>query len=181
MSIIDKVIAAVMPPESDEDLREARVKANAAAMPGDWLDQILTHHLEIERAFGQVKAALDTSSRIAALKRLATVLAGHANAEESVIYPMLADGGDKAHAAMGYDEQAMVKIQMAMLEKLDPMGQDFVDKLAHIQGAVGHHMYAEESSWLLTLKGKAPLIDQARMTKRYSEEYARYVGSDTLS
>lgn len=178
MSIVDKVIAAVTPPESDEQRLEARNQANAAATQRDWLSQILDHHLDIEDAFGDVRDANDGSTRTAKLKLLGVLLTGHANAEESVIYPALADGGEKAHAVMGYDEQAMVKIQMALLEKLDPMGKDFLDKLEHIQGAVAHHMYAEEGNWFLDLKEKAPAAAQALLTRRYAEEYNRYVGSD---
>lgn len=35
---------------------------------------------------------------------------------------------------------SFIKIQMAMLEKLDPMSQDFVDMLQHIEGAMAHQM-----------------------------------------
>jgi hypothetical protein len=181
MSVVDKVIAAVTPPESAEDRREARSKAAAAAAPGDWLAQILDHHRAIEAAFAAVKHATDAASRTAALKHLGVVLTGHANAEEAVIYPALADGGEKSHAGAGYEEQAMVKIQMALLEKLDPMSQDFLDKLEHIEGAVAHHVYAEEGNWYLDLKAKAPPQDQALLTKRYAEEYERYVGADALA
>ncbi len=178
MSVIDKVVAAVTPPETEEQRREARQKANAAAQPGDWLSQILEHHLQIEAAFAAVKAGAGAAERKAALKRLAVVLTGHAIAEESVIYPALADGGEKTHASMGYEEQSMVKIQMALLEKLDPMGQDFMDKLEHIEGAVAHHVYAEEGNWFLDIKEKLPILDQSRLTERYAEEYRRYVGQD---
>lgn len=181
MSVIDKVIAAVTPPESEEARAEARTKANAAATPGDWLSQILAHHLDIEDAFAAVKAAADPSSRTAALKELGVLLTGHAIAEESVIYPALADAGEKGHAGIGYDEQAMVKVQMALLEKLAPMSQDFIDKLEHIEGAVKHHVYAEEGNWFLDLKEKAPPADQAKLTARYAEEYDRYVGADALA
>jgi len=178
MSIVDKVIAAVTPPESEEQRLEARNKAHAAAEPGDWLSQILDHHLNIEDAFEDVKDAGDAASRRMALKRLGIVLTGHAIAEESIIYPALADGGEKTHAGVGYDEQAMVKIQMALLEKLEPMSADFIDKLEHIEGAVAHHVYAEEGNWYLDLKKKLPASDQALLTQRYAEEYERYVGAD---
>lgn len=178
VSFIDKIIATVAPPESDEQRAEARAKANAAAAPGDWLAQVLEHHLAIERAFTAVKSGSDAGARRAALKQLGLVLTGHANAEESVIYPALADGGEKAHAGAGYEEQAMVKIQMAILEKLEPMSQDFIDKLEHIEGAVAHHMYAEEGNWFIDLKEKLPASDQAMLTRRYGEEFARYVGAD---
>ena len=91
MSIIDRMIAAVTPPESDEARLEARTKATRAALPGDWLDQILQHHMDIEDAFGDVRAAPDATRRTAQLKQLALVLTGHAIAEEAVIYPALAD------------------------------------------------------------------------------------------
>jgi hypothetical protein len=181
MSIADKVIAAVTRPESDEARTEARTKANAAASPGDWLSQILQHHLAIEGAFAAVKAADARHSRTDTLKRLGVVLTGHSNAEESVIYPALAEDGEKAHTAAGYQEQAMVKVQMALLEKLDPMSQDFIDKLEHIEGAVAHHVYAEEGNWYLDLKEKASAADQALLTKRYAEEFERYVGTDALT
>lgn len=41
MSVIDKIVAAVTPPESEEARADARLKANAAARPGDWLSQVL--------------------------------------------------------------------------------------------------------------------------------------------
>ena len=75
----------------------------------------------------------------------------------------------------------MVKVQMALLEKLAPMSQDFIDKLEHIEGAVRHHVYAEEGNWFLDLKEKAPPADQAKLTARYAEEYDRYLGADALA
>ncbi|TVV76434.1 hemerythrin domain-containing protein [Sphingomonas solaris] len=181
MSVIDKVIAAVTPPESEEARVKARQKARAAAAPGDWLSQIIDHHLVLEDAFARVKAAGDASARRAATKQLGVLLTGHAIAEESVIYPALAEAGEKAHSGMGYDEQALVKVQMALLEKLEPMSQDFIDKLEHIEGAVTHHMYQEEGTWFLELKDKAPAADQAKLTQRYAEEFDRYVGTDALA
>lgn len=178
MSLLDKVVAAVTPPESAEDRADARRKANQAATPGDWLATILDHHLLLEEAFAQTKAASDATSRKAALKHLGVVLTGHAIAEEAVIYPGLADAGEKGHAGMGYDEQAMVKMQMAMLDKLDPMSQDFLDKLEHIRGAVAHHMYEEEGTWFLELKDKAPSADQLKITADYKAQWDRYVGAD---
>ncbi len=178
MSIIDRFIASITPPESAEARLEARAKAKEAAMPGDWLDQILQHHMDLERAFTDVKAASDASARTAALKQLGILLTGHAIAEEATIYPVLAQNGEKMHAGMGYDEQAMVKVQMAMLEQLPPMSQDFLDKLEHIEGAVAHHMYAEEGNWFLDLKEKTSAAEQSRMAQRYAQEYDRYVGSE---
>jgi hypothetical protein len=178
MSKLDRVIAAVTLPESAEAWVEDGDMANEAARPGDWLSQILDHHLDIEDAFDEVKSAADISARTLALHQLAIVLTGHAIAEECVIYPALGADGEKAHAAAGYDEQAMVKVQMALIEKLDPMSQNFLDKLEHIEGAVAHHVYAEEGNWFLDLKQRVSAQDDAVLTLRYAEKYDRYVGSD---
>lgn len=178
MSLLDKAIAAITPPESQQARKDARDKAYACAEPGDWLSAILEHHLLLEAAFAATKDASDAASRTAALKHLGVILTGHAIAEEAVLYPGLADAGEKGHADMGYTEQVMVKMQMAALEQLDPLSQDFLDKLEHIRGAVAHHMFEEEGTWFPELKEKAPAEVQAKLTQRYLEEFNRYVGKD---
>jgi hypothetical protein len=180
MSIFDKVVAAVGPPETEQSRREARVKAQAqaAVRPGDWLSLVLEHHVQIEKAFAAVKAAPDLSSRRTAQKWLAVILTGHANAEESVLYPALALMNEKGHAGMGYSEQAAAKMQMAALETLNPMSPAYLDKLEHVRGAVAHHMYQEEGTWFLELRSKTPPADVAKLTQRFREEFDRYVGKD---
>ena len=180
MSVIDKVIAAVTPPESDEDRAKARAEATAAAEPGDWLSLILEHHIELEDALAAVEDADDADERLVAFKEFAGLLTGHAIAEEGVIYPSLSANSETGHADMGYSEQAMVKMQMAALEKLDPMGQEFDDKLEHVKGALLHHMYEEEGNWFLDLKKKANADEQEMMTARYTEEFDRYIGDTSV-
>jgi hypothetical protein len=180
MSIIDKVVAAVTPPETEERRQEARAKARAAAGDNDWLAVILQHHVQIEAAFAAVKAAGDATTRVAAQKRLALILTGHSNAEETVIYPALVRFGHKSHGMMGYTEQAGAKANMGELEYLNPMSQDYMDKLEHVRGAVAHHMYEEEGDRFLDLK-KLSAADQAQLTRRYKEEFDRYMGTDWRS
>jgi hypothetical protein len=85
-------------------------------LPSDWLGMALAHHVEIEEAFAAVKEARTGATRVAALKKLAIVLTGHANAEESVLYPGLARAGERHHATTVYAEQAAAKIEMGVLE-----------------------------------------------------------------
>ena len=97
------------------------------AEPGGWLSVILDHHEAIERAFSTVSAAPEAGSRRSALKELRLLLTGHAMAEEAVVYPAMAQVHDQAHANMAYTEQAAAKQQIAALETLDPMSEDFLD------------------------------------------------------
>jgi hemerythrin superfamily protein len=178
MSIVDKVIAAITPPESEEDRAKARAKATAAAEPGDWLSLVLDHHMEIEDALEAVEDATSVDERSEAFKDFAIILTGHSIAEEGVLYPGLSANSETGHADMGYTEQSMVKMQMAALEKLDPMSQEFEDKLQHVKGALLHHMYEEEGNWFLDLKKKGSPQEEQMLTARYIEEFERYTGME---
>ena len=100
-------------------------------------------------------------------------------AEEAVIYPALAQAGKLGHANMAYTEQAAAKMQLAALEIMDPMSEDFEDKLGHLEGAVATHVYQEESNWFEFLSEFASQVDQERVTARYREEYGRYMDGET--
>lgn len=173
MAMLDRLIGKLTPPESEEDRAEATRKARAAAQPGDWLSLALDHHDDIRAGFAEARAAGTGPERLEAVRRLGEVLNGHALAEEVVLYPAMAQAHEKAHAMQAYTEQTAAKMQMAELETLDPLSKDWDDKLAHIEGAVLHHIYEEESGWFLKLKDAD--VDQAHLTARYSEEYGRYM------
>jgi hemerythrin superfamily protein len=181
MSILDRIIAAVTPPESEEDRAEARAKAETYAARAPWLATVLDHHREIETAFAEVKTARDAESRRAGLKQLATLLTGHSMAEEGVIYPALSDVGDTGHATMAYTEQSAAKMQLGLLERMDPMTQDFEDKLGHLEGAVRHHVYQEEGTWFPELIDSGSEADHMMIDQRYNEEFDRYCGSGSTS
>jgi hemerythrin superfamily protein len=145
MSWLDKIASTVFPVVSDEKRAEARRKAEELARSHPWLAQIVAHHKAIEQAFADALSATDADSRRQAMKQLAQLNTGHSIAEEVTIYPALVEFngaiGGKVQAAIAYEEQQMAKIQQAMLEKLDPMSEEWRMKLEHIQSAVHHHVY----------------------------------------
>ena len=179
MSILDKAIAAVTPPVSDEKRAEAHAKARAVAEPGDWLSQVLDHHEQIDQAFADTKAATTAEARRKAQKLLGALLTGHSMAEEAVIYPALVQAGKQGHANTAYTEQVAAKQQMAALEMMDPMSEDYLDKLGHLEGAVKTHVYQEESDWFIDMKKDAPADAQAHATARYREEAGRYFDGES--
>ena len=181
MSVLDKVLAAVTPPESDEEQAQARAKARSFAGPSGWLAMVIAHHVQIESAFDAVEMATSAASQRAAQKQLAAILTGHSNAEESVIYPALVQLGEKARATKAYTEQSATKVNMAELDALEPMSSDFMDKLEHLRGAVTHHMYEEEGEWFPELREKADAATQSRLTRRYREEIERYLGAEAMA
>jgi len=174
MSLLDKFVASVAPPESDETRMQARHNARAQAAPDGWLQLILDDHERIERAFEAVRSAGDARQQRMAELELATLLNGHAAAEEAVIYPEMADTDQKSHAMLGYEEQAATKVQLGLLSKLEPMSQEYLDKLEHIRGAVLHHMYQEENTWLVPLERQLLSERQPVLRERYRQEMSRY-------
>lgn len=178
MSVIDKLVAAVTPPESEEARAEATAKAQATARPGDWLSQILDHHRLIKAQFDAVAAATGAEARIAAQKKLGLLLTGHSIAEEVAIYPAMAEQHQPGHAELAYQEQSAAKMELGLLERLDPTSEDYRDKFEHIRGAVLHHIYSEEGNWFIELAERTSPEEQARIGERYREEYARYMGQD---
>ena len=78
-------------------------------------------------------------------------------------------------------EQAAAKTEMAALEEIDALSQDYLDKLEHIRAAVAHHVYEEESKWFLELKEKVPQLEQSKLTARYTEEFNRYLGREVAA
>lgn len=176
MSIIDKALGALTPPESEEARAEATRKARAATQGADWLSMALDHHDQIRAAFEACRSATLPQERVAQMQRLALVLNGHALAEEVVLYPAMAKSGEKGHAGLAYTEQTTAKMQMAELERIDPATDAWVDKLEHIRGAVLHHIFEEEGAWFLELK--QDYDDQAFLTRRFHEEFERYAASE---
>ena len=177
MSFLDSIIAAVTPPESDETRLEARARARVEAEQGGWLHAVIEQHDAIEAGFAEVRGSTDARHQRDAQERLHRLLNAHLAAEEAVIYPEMADSGHKTHASLAYEEQAMTKVQFALLDKLEPLTKDYLDKLEHIRGAVTHHMYQEESSWLLDLQRDVPGSRQATLSRKFREEVDRYLGT----
>lgn len=175
MNVIDKVVAAVTPSPSPEKMQDARVTARALAGKTGWLTAILDHHVQIETCFAEVKNATSESGRKKAQKQLALVLTGHSIAEESVIYPALAACGQESGSDELYAEQSNAKVEMAALDNLEPMSPAYLDKLEHIRLAVAHHVYEEESDYFPKLMQAADTSTQSKLTRKYKEEYERYV------
>lgn len=180
MSFLDRIVAAITPLESDEERARARSEAEALAGGTGWLALALEHHRRIEGCFELARNAATAAERQAACRDLAHVLVGHASAEELVLYPAMTEHGEKGHATLAYEEQAMTKVQMAALEKLDPMGDEWREKLEHIRGAVLHHIYTEEHTWFPQLRAAVDPSEDAMLTARFTEEFEKYTRGDAL-
>jgi hypothetical protein len=176
MSFLDKIVATLAPPESDEDRATAHREAKELAAGNDWLARALSHHEQIEASFAKALNSSLESEASKAVKELSVLLIAHSIAEEVALYPVLVMEGHKAHATEAYQEQQMTKVQMAELERLVPLSQEWRDKLEHIRGAVLHHIYREESTWFPEMIRESDPAELAMIDARFSEEFDRSMG-----
>lgn len=181
MSILDKVIAAVVPEPTAAERAQCRARARELSSGSGWLAQVLDHHEAIEAAFASIKSASNAAARRSALKTLASILTAHSMAEEAVLYPAMALGDQKAHSTEAYTEQSAAKVQTAGLDELDPMSQDFIDKLEHLRSAVSMHVYREESDWFPELRRSGDPSLQGKLTRKYQEEFDRYLAPEAAA
>jgi hemerythrin superfamily protein len=177
MGIMDSVIAAVTPEASDEDRMKARAEARALSQGTGWLSMALDHHEAIEASFAAVRSATTETAQRAAQKELALILTGHSLAEETVLYPTMALTDQKAHATAAYTEQSAAKVQLSALDDLQPLSEDYIDKLEHLRAAVMHHIHEEESKWFPELRQIGDASKQSQLSRRFREEFERYAGS----
>jgi iron-sulfur cluster repair protein YtfE (RIC family) len=180
MSFLDKIAATLAPPESDEDRATAHREAKALAPNNPWLQRALSHHEQIEAAFATALNSPTQSEASRAVKDLSLLLIAHSVAEEVALYPVLVMEGHKAHATEAYQEQQMTKVQLAELERLQPLTEDWRDKLEHIRGAVLHHIYREESTWFPEIVRESQPGDLAMIDARFSEEFDRSMGKPSI-
>lgn len=176
MSLLDKIAATLAPPESDEARAEAHRDARVLAADNQWLARVLSQHEDIERLFATALDATTEAAARQAVKDLAVLLSAHSIAEEVALYPVLVMDGHKTHATEAYEEQQMTKVQMAELERLAPLTEEWRDKLEHIRGAVLHHVYREESQFYPEIVREASATDRAILDARFAEEFDRSMG-----
>ncbi|MBL4897468.1 MAG: hemerythrin domain-containing protein [Erythrobacter sp.] len=174
MSFLDRLAASVTPAASDEQRVEARSKIESMVPGAAWLGAIVDQHKEIESLFAEARAASVGADRRETVRKLSSLLTGHATAEEAVVYPIMSEDSGKTHAAMAYEEHAMTKIQLSKLERMDPMSEEWAEKLEHIQSAVQQHIYQEEHSWLPDLVDNTPDHKKIVLNRRFAEEFNRY-------
>jgi hypothetical protein len=66
-------------------------------------------------------------------------------------------------------------MNLGELEFLDPMSRDYADKVEYIWQATRDHICDEEGKRFLTLRHKTPPPEQEFLTRRFKEEFERYL------
>ena len=127
-----------------------------------------------------MKKASSQNERRATFSTLSTLIISNSLAEEIAIYPALSAHCDSSYAKKAYIEKSCAKIQLGRLENIDFGSSEFETKLGHLESAIKHHMYQEESLWFIELIENAPFVDHEAIAKRYNEEFQCYMKGNLI-
>lgn len=116
----------------------------------DVIEILVTDHREVERMFIELESlrgSADDASRgrrQALAEQVVIELVRHSVAEESDVYPVLAEKVSSAQAERARHEHAEAEQTMKRLEKLDPTNPAFEQQLSELISEVRAHVAEEE-------------------------------------
>ena len=115
-------------------------------LPGDVDRLIADDHAVVERQFQHLEAG--RGDRRVLVDQIAFELALHADAEERVLYPAMAEAGATHESQEGRDEHLQVKELLVTLTNTEPYEPEFEEALSRLISSVRHHVAEEESEFL---------------------------------
>ena len=141
----------------------------------DVVELILKDHREVERLFEQLRT--DPASRPGSLPVLTTLLFAHSRAEESEVYPVVADEvGAAEHVEHSQEEHVEADELLAKLAETDPESADFLTALEEVVKAVSHHIEEEEETVLADMRSGLSEERRAELGEAFLTERQKHLG-----
>lgn len=116
----------------------------------DVVDLIEKDHREVERLLAELKN--DPVSRPGLIPVLTTLLTAHSRAEESEIYPAIAEAGGSDDVKHSQAEHLEADQILEKLADADPESDEAVQYIDELTEAITHHIEEEESDVLPHLR-----------------------------
>jgi len=125
-----------------------------AIAAGNWVDALKAEHRLVEKAFQSLLATDDsqTMKRKMLLSKIAYALTKHANEEENVIYPALAQSTMAERADEMFHEHAQVKTALYELKQMDAGQAQWLERARELFELIQHHVQKEENEVLPQLQ-----------------------------
>ena len=140
-------------------------------MADDVVDVIKAQHREVDRLLEE--AMSEGGDTAALLRQVSEMLTAHSQAEESFVYPAIAERapaeeGEQVHDSLAEHHHIDQLLQELLAASPDEPGFD--GKLAALVGEVRHHVEEEEQDLLPALAEQTSDEDRAAMGARFAEE-----------
>jgi hemerythrin superfamily protein len=151
----------------------------------DAIELTLADHRTVEELFGQFEQTQDPAERGRIIQTVIEELSIHAAIEEEIMYPAmreLPDGEELVEHAI--EEHLEAKVALAVLGRLSPTSEEFVEKAQEMIDDVRHHVEEEESDLLPRLKealGPERLQEMGQRMAQAKERAPRRPSADDLT
>jgi hemerythrin superfamily protein len=136
----------------------------------DVVEVIKAQHREVDRLLEQ--AMSEGGDTAALLRQVGEMLTAHSRAEESFVYPAIAERvpkeGEQVHDSLA--EHHHIDQLLEELLAGDPDEPGFDGKLAALVGEIRHHVEEEEEELLPALAEQTSDEDRAAMGARFADE-----------
>ena len=105
-------------------------------------------HRKVDMLFEQIDDTNDAAKRLRIFNDLAAELDGHANAEETVVYPRAAKKEETRDLANhSYKEHDDIRDGIDKVESMNTVGTDWIDQVKELRKVVRHHVSEEEKNF----------------------------------
>ncbi|MGE5564920.1 MAG: hemerythrin domain-containing protein [Parcubacteria group bacterium] len=131
-----------------------------ALAAGNWVDALKAEHRLVEKAFESLLGTDETQTmkRKMLLSKIAHALTKHANEEENVIYPALAQSTMAERADEMFHEHAQMKTALYELKQMDIAQPQWIERARELFELIQRHVQEEETEVLPQLQ--ASLSDE---------------------
>jgi hemerythrin superfamily protein len=113
----------------------------------DLFKEIKNDHQEVKAILEKLKESTGPKNRENLFKQLVAELKPHMEAEEKVLYPVLADKKEaRENALEALEEHHVAELVLKELEKGDKQGDQWLAKMRVFSELIDHHIEEEEES-----------------------------------
>ena len=134
-------------------------------LPGDLDHLIADDHAVVERQFQHLEAG--RGDRRVLVDQIAFELALHADAEERVLYPALAEVGMEEGSDEARAEHDEAKGLLVTLDRGDPGEPEFEEALTTLMAEIRHHVQEEEGQLLPAFRDAVGASKMAELGKEF--------------
>ncbi len=150
--------------EADVD-KGGPVPLSYPSLPGDIDHLIADDHAVVERQFQRLEAG--GGDRRVLADQVAFELALHADAEERVLYPAMADAGETGESLQARDEHQEAKELLVVLQNGELGQPEFERALADLMDAIRRHVQEEEGEFLPRFRNAVGPARMAELGKEF--------------
>lgn len=137
----------------------------------DLLSMIHEDHQRIDALFADYAGAIGEAAKLAIVREIYRQLLPHAQAEEEIFYPALAEaGGDHDAVEEAFGEHAAAKKTLESILAASPADMTYDMKVRMLQKEIQHHVREEETE--LFAEARDAGLDLEALGRRFIERKA---------